>query len=220
METQWIEIGARKELPTQSVVEYLNPRPNAPAIVRFCGRPFKYYKWWQPISAISPGPDLDPLWKSGLLPQARFAVWVIDRADTRIKILAIPEECATRIGEWARTNNRGAGDKSAPDFRLTMVKGDRVWWKVEAASVDSPITIPEMERLRLCVSEHTLADLYKPDAPERIQFLLDAARANPRGSVPGSRKWQEETKPEIEATCRPSPTAPFKPVEAGEVCDY
>jgi len=219
METQWSEIGASQQVRNRSEKPvYLNPQPNLPVVVRLCGKAYRYLKHWSPISAISPG-ETDPLVQAGYTPQIRFATWTVDRSDGRVKILALPEIAAAAIGAWATKYARRPGGKVAPDFRLTLVKTERVFWRVEAGNVDMPVTPDEMAKLQAQVSRWKLAELYAPDTVERIAFLWEAYKADPAGPIPGSVKWQKLMKHEDIVTTVQE-VAPTTHLQCGEECDY
>jgi len=187
-------------------VDYVKIPKGGNAKIRFVTKPYKFCRWWRPISAISPGKDEDPLWgQSGYRPNVRYSAYVINRASGNIELYDFSTTILNTIINWAKMKGRKpenvddgidwivssatvAGEGGRPKTTYSIMNDDT-----------TPLTDEEKAKVQSKLAEAPLSEVRKPDSVEFIQKLYDDYLANPEDPTPGSAKYWQAKKASREA---------------------
>ena len=145
--------------------------------------PVKFYKYFHKKdgklrTAICENPDICPVrdkYSELKKPSLRFAAYVIDRADEKVKVLEAPQSVFRPIGASfeATGNNPGSGADGS-DWQVTVSgKGLATTYDVAFAG-QSPLTKEEREAIKEALDgdKDKLKKLYKNNTPEEIEERL------------------------------------------------
>jgi len=152
--------------------------------------PVKFFKYFHKYegklrTAICGKPDVCPVRDSHpdlKKPSMRYAAYVIDRADGKVKILEAPQSVFRPIGSSfeATGKNPGSG-KDGSDFLVTVTgMGLNTVYDVAFAGA-SPLTQEERASIKEALDGDMkkLQKLYKVDTPAEIEEKLFGDRSNP-----------------------------------------
>lgn len=145
--------------------------------------PVKFYKYFHKHegklrTAICDKPDICPVrdkYPDLKKPSLRYAAYVIDRADGKIKILEAPQSVFRPIGSTYESTGKNPGSGTdGSDFQV-KVTGTGLATKYEVAWAGStPLTAEERESLKEALDGDMkkLQKLYKVDSAEKIEEKL------------------------------------------------
>ena len=108
-------------------------------------------------------------------PSLRYAAYVIDRADGKVKILESPQSVFRPIGSSVEATGKDPGSGTDGSDWLIKVKGKGINTTYEVAFAGaSPLTAEERVAIKdaLDGDSKKLGKLYKPDTPEEIEEKL------------------------------------------------
>ena len=95
--------------------------------VRLIGNPVKYLKHNDPpfpfpqrIITHGTYKAEDPAWQAGFYPSVHFAIFVLDRADGKVKVLDRSKKFFKPISNYKKNNDIDPGGREAPDFVITV----------------------------------------------------------------------------------------------------
>jgi len=206
-EVDWGEAGAGSGGSSRDGIDrreitYLRISEDTPIRIRLVGKAVKYFKHWNPIVAVSCGPDHDVCWKEGgHKPRRRYSVWVIDRADGQMKVLDFGAQLMKHFSNWSKLFKKNPGGPDGTDWLVSKeiptsknesgsyVKDKRNTTYSAVHDAPTPFSDDELAMIQAKVEKCPLAKLRKPDTPERIAELWEEYKENPEGLTPGSSKW-------------------------------
>jgi hypothetical protein len=186
-------------------VEMLKLTENVQYTVRLVGKPYKFWKHYSPINAVSPGEKHDVAWQQGHKPKKRYAIWLIDRADGKMKVLEFGPVIYKRFKSYRELKNENPGGKNGPDWIIKktipekfengkMVKSNRnTEYSIERDEV-AVFTEEESKMIKetLMDSGFKWSDVlrFKPSTPEYINKLFEESKTLEEGDpVPGSYQY-------------------------------
>jgi len=105
----------------------------------------------------------------------RYAAYVIDRADGKIKILEAPQSVFRPIGSTFESTGKNPGSKNGGSDFQVKVTGVGLNTKYDVAWAGStPMTPEEVDALKVALDGDMkkLQKLYKVDTPEQIEAKL------------------------------------------------
>ncbi|MBT4819743.1 MAG: hypothetical protein HN976_36685 [Lentisphaerae bacterium] len=172
--------------------------------IRLVGHPFRFFRHYLPIMAISPGLDHDVCWQAGHRPRERYAVLAFDRQDDNwLKYVEDGGPLFDRfMGPCPSTMDGGPGGKVAPDWLVRivyprvirngcLVKAYRHREVVVEKLSETTLTVEEQERISS--NPVPLDRLLAPTPPELIARMFEEAKSlGPGEPMPGSRAWWQK----------------------------
>lgn len=201
-QVEWSTVGGGPRTD-KSGVEFLNIPDGKPVNVRLIGKPYLYYRHYQPIDGISPGPQDDVAWQAGFRPGRRFCCWVLDRADGKVKLWDFGVRVADIFASYAKLGKGDPGGPSAPDWTVMVAVPDKVvdgklqknyqgsnWMALPGAP--APLTAEETANAIKTIGGRKLADIRAPMSAEKVGELYAEYLRNPHGPVPGGRIWRQQ----------------------------
>ncbi len=177
--------------------EYLKLKSGGTYKIRPIFYPVKFYKYFHKnngklTTAICAKPnscevkDRHPELSS---PSLRFAAYVIDRADGKVKILEAPQTVFRPIGgSFEATGKEPGSSKDGSDFQI-KVTGTGLNTKYEVAYAGaSPLTVEEKASVKEALDGDTkkLQKLYKVDTASEIEEKLFGDGKKDNSSAPAS----------------------------------
>jgi hypothetical protein len=193
-EVNWDSIGNESENnypESRPKVEYLRVPDNGKSKIRLVSAPVQYYKHWDPIMAISPGKDSDPLFPAGYKAQRNFGLWVMDRVDGTMKVFNCSKKILLQFVEW-KENNQGKNPEDFDhgfDWVVSKKFVDKKWQYNAQPIAATPLTEEERERVNQKLEESPLEDVFRPHTPDELQEMFDSWKQDPSGPKPGTSKW-------------------------------
>jgi hypothetical protein len=146
--------------------------------------PMKFFKYFHQKdgklrTAICMDPDTCPVKEAHpelKKPSVRFASYVIDRADDKVKVLEGPQMVFRPLGSHMEaTGKNPGGSKDGSDWQI-KVSGSGLQKKYDATFLDNtPFTKDEQDMIREAIGgdvKDALSDLFKADSPEQIEKKL------------------------------------------------
>jgi len=196
-------------------------RPVGPHIK--CRKIFKPYR----ATLSDADKDTDPAWKAGFYPQKRFAINVIDRADSKLKVLEKGASVFKQFANYKTVFGKNPSDaKDGVDFLITvsipkLPNGQLNKLKTEYAVThlkETPLTEDEIKMIK-AQKLWPLPEIYKPTSLEkRIEMwnaLPDAAKMAPKKEdVENGEASVAGTKTEAKPEPKPSPVVEEKTTNA------
>ena len=190
--------------------EFLKLKTGNTYKIRPIFNPVKFFKYFHKHegrlrTAICDKPDVCPVRDRHpelKKPSMRYAAYVIDRADSKIKILEAPQSVFRPIGSTSESTGKNPGSgKDGSDFQI-KVTGVGLGTKYDVAFAgNTPLTADERATLKesLDGDKEKLQKLYKVDTPEEIEVKLfgslDDSNSNNSGGVPTSSIEVETSAP-------------------------
>lgn len=163
--------------------EFLKLRTGNKYQIRPVFDPVKFFRYFHKYegkfrTAICDKPDVCPVRDRHpelKKPSMRYAAYVIDRADGKIKILEAPQSVFRPIGSTFESTGKNPGSgKDGSDFQI-KVTGTGLNTKYDVAWAGStPLTVEERATLKEALDGDMkrLQKLYKVDTPEEIEAKL------------------------------------------------
>jgi len=157
--------------------------------------PVKFFKYFHKHdgrlrTAICGSPDTCPVrdrHSELKKPSLRFAAYVIDRSDGKVKILEAPQTVFRPIGKSLEITGKNPGSgKDGSDWSVT-VSGKGLNTKYDVVfCANTPLTEEEREAIKesLDGDKDKLKKLYKTDAPEQIEEKLFGEWQKKESSTP------------------------------------
>jgi hypothetical protein len=185
--------------------------------------PVKFFKYFHKEggklrTAICDKPDVCPVRDRHpelKKPSMRYAAYVIDRADNKIKILEAPQSVFRPIGSTFESTGKNPGSgKDGSDFQV-KVTGVGLNTKYDVAwAGQTPLTQDERDALKEALDGDMkkLQKLYKVDTPEEIEKKLFGAED--AGADASDNSGFGEAPAETVAAAAPAAPAAPAPVEA------
>lgn len=105
----------------------------------------------------------------------RFAAYVIDRADGKIKILEAPQSVFRPIGNRAEATNKNPGDITEGSDWIIKVSGQGMKKRYEVTYLDqTPLSSAEKSLVKEALNgdKNKLKSIYPSDSPEKIEKKL------------------------------------------------
>jgi len=190
-------------------VEMLKFQPNTTYRIRLASKPYKFFRHYSPrregdkgspIQGVSPGKDHDVVWQGGFAPSRRYAAWVIDRVDGKLKVMEFGSTIFKRFKSYKEIQKKSPGGENGPDW-VVKVKGSGMNTEYELDHQDAP---PYTDEEKAMINEMTVANNFKwtdvrrfrPETPETIAKWFEESKNLAEGDpVPGSfeynqRKWE------------------------------
>lgn len=145
--------------------------------------PYKFWKYFhkngsQLRTAICGDPDTCPIkdrHPNLAKPVLRFAIYVIDRADGKVKILEAPQSVFRPMGNHADAMNKNPGDLDKGSDWMVKKSGQGFKTKYDVTFLaDTPLTMEEKRAVKEALGEDIkkLKTIYPVDAPEEIERKL------------------------------------------------
>jgi len=223
----WVEygeIGVRKGGPSQTsgngngdrkILPYLQLEEGRTYRIRLVGRPWRFFRHYDMVRAISPGFEKDPVWQSGKVPRERYSVLVLDKTqyeadkDPGMGVLKIFEGGPKIFKEFKAykemTKNKefpegkDPGGVNAPDWLIKvnipakMIDGRM---KKDKRSTEYHVVRDDMTVLGAPEKEYIKANFVdlpkqnKPTEPELLNQMFEEAKTRGENDpVPGSKEW-------------------------------
>ena len=154
-------------------------------------------------------PDLvDPAWAAGFWPRSSFAMFCIDRADGKVKIMNKGKSIFGPLKDWQDGNKSRVGGKEAPDFRIKVERpgGDPLSTKYTVMPVGEkkPLTREEYESVKAVIDSANLGSIYraKPlaDIKELWESIPDDKRVPKRDDDGDSPQSASSTIPVVDTS--------------------
>jgi len=181
--------------------------------VRPVGKPIEIWKYFsnkdgQNRSAITADPESCPVrQKYNLEPKRKYAINVIDREDSRLKVMEGPISVFTGFKDWYVASKKNPGGKDGGDFNIKIVlppNGDKKKTKYIVTFIEPcPFTAEE----KTMIDEqglHKLEVIFKPDDAETIEKKL-FGKIEPKSETVGEGfvvKSQPAQQPEATQTTK------------------
>jgi len=186
--------------------------------------PVKFFKYFHKHegklrTAICGKPDVCPVRDNHpelKKPSLRYAAYVIDRADGKVKILEAPQSVFRPIGSSfeATGKNPGSG-KDGSDWQVKVTGvGLNTTYEVAFAG-QTPLTAEERAALKEALDgdKQKLQKLYKVDTPEEIEAKLFGDRSEPKEASSNDMSFGDSPEPAAATTAK-APTAEAPTTEA------
>ena len=187
--------GDRKVLP------YLALEEGKTFKIRLIDKPYKFYRHYEVIRAISPGFEKDVCWQAGHTPRERYAILVLDRNDeNRMKLLeGGPLIFKEFKSYYELTNGKNPGGLDGPDWLIsvkvpTRTKDGRQFKDKRKTEYHvmrddtSKFTKEEMAFIKENWVE--LAKQYQPTSPELVTEMFEYAKTRSESDpLPGTKEW-------------------------------
>lgn len=180
---EWNDVTKGNEAGSSDRLDYLRLESGHTFRIRPVFRPIKFYKYFYKNSgrlrtAVCEDPDVCPVRdKFPDLPKAgqRYACYVLDRADGKLKIIEAPQTVFRPMGNHAgATGKNPGGGKEGSDW-LIKVSGSGLKTKYDVTFLDiTPLTSKEVEYIKESVGgdQESLKKIYAVDTPEKIEQKL------------------------------------------------
>lgn len=191
---EWNEVVNTNEGSSNSdKIEYLRLESGKTYRVRPIFRPIRFYKYFHKHNnklrtAICEDPDTCPVKdKYPDLKRAaqRYACFVLDRADGKLKIIEAPASVFRPIGNRAEITGKNPGSGKDGSDWVIKVSGSGLKTKYDVSFFDvTPLTQEEREYVQTAVGgdQESLKKFYAIDTPEKIeQKLFGDAQDNSEG---------------------------------------
>jgi hypothetical protein len=214
---QWGSVQSQSSSGEKS--EYLKLKTGNTYRIRPIFDPVIFYKYFHKHegklrTAICAKPDSCPVRDAHpelKKPSMRYAAYVIDRADNKVKILEAPQSVFRPIGSTfeATAKNPGSG-KDGSDFQIKVSgTGLNTTYDVAFAGA-SPLTAEERAAVKetLDGDKKKLQKLYKVDTPEEIEKKLF-----------GDPNSGSDSSDDVFGSSAPAPTAAPAPAPAAAADD-
>lgn len=195
--------GDRKILPYVTLEEGRTYR------LRLVGRPWRFFRHYDMVRAISPGFEKDPVWQAGKVPRERYSVLVLDKTkyeadkDPGMGTLKIFEGGPKIFKEFKAykemTGGKDPGGINAPDWLIKvnvptkMVDGRM---KKDKRMTEYHVVRDDMTVLGASEKEYIKANFVdlpkqnKPTDPELLNQMFEEAKTRGENEpVPGSKEW-------------------------------
>lgn len=187
-------------------LDYLRLESGKTFRIRPVFRPIKFYKYFYKNegrlrTAICEDPDVCPVRdKFPDLPKAtqRYACYVLDRSDGKLKIIEAPQTVFRPMGNHAEaTGKNPGGGKEGSDW-LIKVTGSGLKTKYDVTFLDiTPLESKEVEYIKEAVGgdQESLKKIYAVDTPEKIEQKLfgDPASSDSEQSDTGKTNQEESS---------------------------
>lgn len=199
----WGDVGGKKSYNgggkgETNYPEHVRLQEGTPSRLRLVDKPFKFWRHYDPIMAISPGYADDVCWQAGHQPRERYAIRVLDRSDgNKLKILeGGPSIFNDFKGYFELTSGKDPGGQNGPDWLIKVEipmgkngRKDRRMTKYHVMRDEkAPFTKEELASIKANWFE--LPEMKKPHTAELIAEMFEAAKV--RGNddpIPGSSDW-------------------------------
>lgn len=184
-------------------IDYLRLRSGETLRVRPVFRPIKFYKYFhknegQLRTAICEDPDVCPFrdkYPEVKKATQRYACYVIDRADGKLKIIEGPQTVFRPMGNHAEaTGKNPGGGKEGSDWRI-KISGIGLKTKYDVTFLDiTPLTPEEVEYVKEAVGgdQDSLKKIYAVDTPEKIEQKLFGDSSEDSGKSSGDGEEGQE----------------------------
>lgn len=172
--------------------------------IRLIGKPVSFFKHGQKPYGVFTKRTIthedykaqDPAWQAGFFPRKTFAINVIDRRDSKLKVLEKGKTIFESFQNFKTTNDINPADpKEAPDFQIKVIwpNGDKnkAEYTVTPKMKASPLTNDEIESIK--ASAIDLRQLYKPN---ELSYIVEQWNQVPEDQrVPPKRETKGSGKP-------------------------
>lgn len=200
----WGNVGSTKRKVQDGdkrFLEHVKLEEGTPRRLRLVAKPYKFWRHYDPIMAISPGFEQDVCWQAGHRPRERYAILVLDRTDeNKLKILEGGPAIFNEFKSYFElTQGKDPGGKDGPDWLIKVeipsrmkdgrpVKDKRQTKYHVMRDEKAPFTKEEEAHIRENWVE--LKDMKKPHTPEIIaEMFEDAKRRGDGDPLPGGGDW-------------------------------
>lgn len=176
--------------------------------IRLVGKPWRFFRHYEVVRAISPGFEQDVVWKAGHAPRERFSVLVMDKtkyedqegpAFGTLKIFEGGPKIFKEFKNYKEVTGKDPGDKTAPDWFIQvkvpskMIDGrmrkDKRSTEYQIVRDDSTTLTPE----EIAYIKENIIDLpvqNKPVDPALLAEMFEEAKTRGDGDpIPGSKEW-------------------------------
>jgi len=131
-------------------------------------------------------------------PSERFVVYVIDRADDKLKIIEGGKPLFRPLGShFEATGANPGGTKDGSDWMI-KVSGGGIKTRYDTTFLDkTPLTKDEQDMIRNAICgdiKNSLSELFKPDTPEQIERKLFGEFT---GKEPENGSGADDIEPEV-----------------------
>lgn len=179
--------------------KYMRLGPNEKYTVRPVLRPICFYKYFnrhngQLRSAITEDPNTCPVRSKfpDLSAQLRYACLVIDREDSKLKILEGPQSLFNHFRNYKKMAKKDPGGPEGGDFIISVICPNGKKDRDTTYDVDFVETVPFTEEEKNFVRENkedfNIEEIFKAMEPEAIERILfgdnnDSSNSNDSGST-------------------------------------
>lgn len=195
-------------------IDYLKLEIGKKYKLRLVLKYFAYFQHWEPIICRSPeidaktGETLDPLMLQGIQPKPRYAIWVIDRTDGKLKLMDFPGTILEQFRAWKDNFNDDPGGPKGPDWVIEgkCPGGDRRKTKWNCAYLDrTPFTQEEVDAIKSGNLQARLEEARKPNTPDEIRKKL-ADKHGIDGGAPVATKQASVSATPVKQATAPAST--------------
>jgi hypothetical protein len=204
---KWGEMSSGKKDFSEGAKEYLERvkfEEGKIKKLRLVSKPYKFWRHYDPIMAISPGFAQDPCWQAGHRARERYAILVIDREDGILKILeGGPKIFSAFKGYFELSEGKlDPAGKMAPDWAVKVTVPPRMkdgrMVKDKRNTTYEVQTIPGTDGHELSPKEIAyvreklvkLEEVFKPLSADIISEMFeDAKKMQPGDPIPGTGDW-------------------------------
>jgi len=218
--------GDRKVLP------YLTLEEGKTFKIRLIDKPYKFYRHYEVIRAISPGFEKDVCWQAGHTPRERYAILVLDRNDNnKMKFLeGGPLIFKEFKSYYELTNGKNPGGLDGPDWLISVkvpvkVKDGRQFKDKRKTEYhvmrDETAKFTPAEMAFIKENWVDLAKQYQPTSPELVAEMFEYAKTrNDSDPIPGTKEWwkarREKKQENANSSSNEQPLVPNTEPEAQE----
>ena len=205
----WNTIGGNKGTGNQGQRENRPPRPKAEYLklsgskehnIRPLGLPVCFHKYFvkdstgKPRSAITNDPSTCPVaMNHGLKPSKRYAINVIDRKDSKVKVIEGPNSIFKAFRQYFEETTRNPGGaNSGADFKISVTgTGEETRYETKFVK-RTPLT--DDEKAMVHSNIYDLTALYAETPKDRIEKYLFGPPKNtgPARGTPAAQKGLDD----------------------------
>ena len=181
---EWTEVTKINEVEgSTGKVDYLKLKSGESYRIRPVFKPIKFFKYFHKNNnklrtAICEDPDICPIrdkYPELKKPSLRYACYVIDRADGKLKVIEAPQTVFRPMGSRAEATGQNPGSGKQGSDWIIKVTGAGLKTKYDVTFLDvTPLTKAEEEYIKEAVGgdKDSLKKIYAIDAPEKIEQKL------------------------------------------------
>ncbi len=190
--------GDRKNLP------YLTLEEGKTFKIRLIDKPYKFFRHYEVIRAISPGFEKDVCWQAGHAPRERYAILVLDRNDeNKMKLLeGGPLIFKEFKSYYELTNGKNPGGLDGPDWLISVkvpvrTKDGRQFKDKRKTEYhvmrDETAKFTKEEMAFIKENWVDLAKQFQPTSPELVVEMFEYAKTRSDSDpLPGTKEWWKD----------------------------
>jgi len=167
--------------------DYMDMTKPGNYIIRLVGPHIKCRKHFNPYRATVQDDErnVDPAWQAGFTPGRRYAINIIDRADSKLKVLEKGSKVFKNFANYKSITKKDPAGKEGPNFAVVVTVPNLPNGKPDKLNTDyavmpleaAPFTADEVKMIKE-KGLWPLAELYKSTPAEKMKEMWDALPAD------------------------------------------